>query len=100
MGLVAAGLGFSLVALGQGSDTVEAPSCLRVDKRAPYRGLGYHHIVSLANRCDVDLTCRVSTNATPEAQEVDVDAGAHREVVTRIGSPARAFTATVRCEEK
>ena len=74
------------------------PACVQVNAHARYGAYGYDHIVEIANRCERAATCSVTTNVNPDAMAVRVAAGELERVVTFRGSPAREFSATVRCE--
>jgi hypothetical protein len=73
------------------------PDCVHVRTSAPYRGLGYDHIVTIENGCPQDMTCRVTTNVNPSTIVVQVPSGKAVDVLTWRGSPARTFQATVDC---
>lgn len=73
------------------------PTCIEHRGEARYRGFGYQHVVIIDNGCDQDARCEVATNVTPESQNVDVPAGETKEIITRNGSPARAFEPRVSC---
>jgi hypothetical protein len=75
----------------------QTPECIDYRGEARYRGLGYVHVVVIESSCRQTARCRVSTNVDPEVHEVDVPAGETEEVITRSGSPARAFTPNVSC---
>jgi hypothetical protein len=72
-------------------------ACVTVTTEARFAGLAYNHIVHIANGCSVPVTCTMTTDVNPEAQTVTVPPESRAEVVTFIGSPASAFTASVRC---
>jgi len=99
-------VGAGLLALALWSPPVAAsdddddgsPTCIEHSGEARYGAYGYDHLVHLRNGCDVSASCRVSTDVTPEEQQVEVASGARVTVVTRRGSPARAFTPRVACE--
>jgi hypothetical protein len=78
---------------------VEAPRpvCVTFSTEARFVGLAYNHIVHVANGCSVPQSCAVTTNVNSEPQILTVPSGSRVEVVTFIGSPARTFTADVRC---
>jgi hypothetical protein len=78
---------------------VEAPRpvCVTFSTEARFVGLAYNHIVHVANGCSVSQSCAVTTNVNPEPQVLTVPSGSRVEVVTFMGSPARTFTADVRC---
>ena len=75
-----------------------APACVEVSSHALYRGLGYDHVVHLANRCGKPATCSVSTDVNPEPIVVKVAEAQEVDVLTFRGSPARVFVARVTCE--
>lgn len=76
------------------------PDCVAIRTSAPYRGLGYDHIVHIHNGCDAAVQCRITTNVNPDPIDVTVAKGAREDVVTFRGSPARTFEASVHCEEQ
>jgi hypothetical protein len=76
------------------------PACLQVTTSAPYRGLGYNHIVTLASSCPKTLDCTVKTDVNPTPTSATVRPKETVEVVTFIGSPAYTFKADVRCRER
>jgi len=90
--VVLAGLLVTGVALG------DPPACIDYRGESRYQGAGYAHVVIVRNGCDRDARCEVWTDVTPEKQRLDVPSGQEREVVTRIGSPAYAFTPHASCE--
>ncbi|RLB45852.1 MAG: hypothetical protein DRJ42_29015 [Deltaproteobacteria bacterium] len=73
------------------------PTCIEHRGEARYRGYGYQHVVIIDNGCDQDARCEVATDVTPESQNVDVPAGETKEIITRNGSPSRAFEPRVSC---
>jgi hypothetical protein len=87
------------VAQAQDGPTVAGarPACVTVAFSAPYRGVGYNHVVSVHNACAQVASCTVSTDVNPSPQAVTVPAGATQDVTTFIGSPARVFVPTVAC---
>ena len=76
----------------------QVPDCVNVSAHAPYGSAGYNHVVRIENTCEREVRCQVATNVNPEAVSAVVGAGATREVVTFLGSPAREFTPRVSCE--
>jgi hypothetical protein len=64
---------------------------------ARYLGLGYNHIVHVADVCASAAECEVSTNVNPQPTHVSVPAGGEVEVNTFMGSPARVFVPKVEC---
>ncbi|HEU5072547.1 MAG TPA: hypothetical protein VFU02_00200 [Polyangiaceae bacterium] len=79
--------------------TAADPSLGCVDYRAEARhsGVGYDHLVHIANQCDKAVKCDVSTNVNPDKLQVVVASKANETVLTWRGSPAREFTAAVSC---
>jgi hypothetical protein len=75
----------------------QTPECISHRGEARYRGLGYDHVVVVESACETTALCRVSTDVDPEQYAVEVAPGATEEVMTRRGSPARAFTPRVTC---
>ena len=71
--------------------------CIRVHPEARYRGLGYNHIVHVADVCATPAECDVSTDVNPQPQHVSVAGNGEVEVATFIGSPARVFVPKVDC---
>lgn len=59
---------------------------------------GYDHLVHLTSECEMKVTCQVSTDVNPTPETVSLSPGEKATVLTYRGSPARVFTATVRCE--
>lgn len=72
--------------------------CVTYEKDVRYGALGYDHRVMLTSACERSARCAVSASSNPEPQRVSVAAGATDTVLVARGSPAREFTATVRCE--
>ena len=94
--VVAAGI--ALVAMPRGSEAeTDVPSCVTVTSQAIYRGVGYDHVVRVANGCEVPVDCLVWTDVNPEKAALRVAAHDVAEVITWHGSPWYAFTASARC---
>jgi hypothetical protein len=93
--LTLAGL-LAVPALGFAQDAPPRPPCVDVSTFVRY-SVGYDHVVRIDNGCDKDVACVVRTNVNPDPIAVDVAAGKTEYVVTYRGSPAREFTADVRC---
>jgi hypothetical protein len=74
------------------------PPCIHVSAYARYGAYGYDHIVEVGNRCEHVAACVVSTNVNPDPIAVRVQPGELERVVTFRGSPAREFSANVRCK--
>jgi hypothetical protein len=84
---------------------VAAPSAsqiciVRYWTEARWRNYGYDHIVHLQNGCRHALRCAVSTDVAPRPVVVSLPSASQREVLTFLGSPARAFSASVACHAK
>lgn len=90
-----AGVAVPARAQDQGGGT---PSCIDYSGYARYRAYGYDHIVRVHNGCDKQARCDVWTNVTPDKHHISLQPDDTQEVVTRVGSPARAFTPRVSCE--
>jgi hypothetical protein len=73
-----------------------ALACVRFWPLARYTA-GYDHLVYVANGCNVAVSCAVWTDVNPVAQVVAIRPEQSIVVLTFRGSPARAFTAFVRC---
>ncbi len=72
--------------------------CINVRPEARYRGLGYNHVVHVADVCSTPAECDVSTDVNPDVQHVTVPGRDEVEVTTFIGSPARVFAPKVSCK--
>ena len=84
--------------LSSDSVPLDAPAPTCIEHRSEVRfSSGYDHLVYVTNRCEKKAHCQVSTNVNPTPTEVTVAPGATETVLTFRGSPAREFTATVRC---
>ncbi len=79
------------------ADDDTADKCIRATPEARYRGLGYNHIVHVANVCKVPAECDVSTDVNPQPTHVTVAGRDKVEVTTFLGSPARVFVPKVVC---
>jgi streptogramin lyase len=80
-------------------DAAAAPtgSCIRFWGEVRYGALAYNHIVHIANSCDAEAECVVSTDVNPEEQKVSVGGKSEVQVTTFLGSPARTFKPHVSC---
>ena len=76
----------------------EGLDCILFSKVVRYGNQGYDHWVELESRCKTAARCKVTTNANPEGLNVQVEPSATIGVLTFRGSPAREFSAQVRCE--
>jgi hypothetical protein len=92
------GLCFALTATRAEATPDSAATCIKVRPEARYRGLGYNHIVHVADVCASAAECDVSTDVSPEPTHVSVPAGGEVEVNTFMGSPARVFVPKVECK--
>ncbi len=97
LALVGAMLAIGPAAGAQDKGGSHTPDCVHWSAAARYGAFGYDHVIDIHNACDKTAACHVSTNVDPQDHPITVAAGQQGEVVTRRGSPARAFTATVRC---
>jgi hypothetical protein len=77
----------------------EGLACVEWAQEAVSTAYGYDHVVSLHNRCKQRAECDVTTDVNPQAIHVALAADARRDIVTFRGSPARAFSARVRCHD-
>lgn len=96
--------GLALVALtvpswNAADATTNIKDCYAVYGEARYGAFAYKHIVIVANRCDVSLSCEVWTDVDPEPrQKLSVGPKGTGETITRNNSPARSFKAFGECE--
>ena len=100
---------FGVLAFSQGvSSQVKAPvkaplartpaTCVTVSASVRAEAYGYKHVVTLRNGCDRPVVCQVWTDVDPEPRNsLQAAPGESSEVVTRIGSPASAVTASKEC---
>lgn len=98
--LVLAVLGHAPGVHADDSETPDAAKkpCVVVATSAPYVNYGYDHVVTLSAACPKPQRCTVKTNVTPTPVTVELQATETKSVVTFRGSPAREFTADVRCQ--
>jgi hypothetical protein len=96
--LIAAGVGLGLLLPALVLAQNEVPECVTVRGEARWGADAYNHVVVVENRCAARARCRVATDVNPQPTTLEVPAGATREVVTFLGSPASAFTPRVQCE--
>ncbi len=87
-------VGLPFLALAQN----HVPNCVEVTHQARWGAGAYNHVVRIQNRCDRRARCRVATDVNPQETAIEVAAGATEELITFLGSPARAFTPRVSCE--
>ena len=71
--------------------------CIRAWKEAPYRSLGYDHIVAVHNGCERARRCTVTSDVSPASYTVTVEHNRTVRVLTFRGAPRRQFAARVRC---
>lgn len=99
--LAAAALSFSPVlvspAAADDAGKPDTPACVKWHTEVRYANYGYDHWVVIHNGCQRDAACAVTTDVNPRAIHVGVPVDGTREVLTFRGSPARQFTARVRC---
>jgi hypothetical protein len=79
------------------ADEDPAKACISSWGEARFGGVGFTHVVHVANKCAASATCAVSTNVEPAPQSVTVPGKQAIEVVTHLGSPASQFTPRVSC---
>ena len=78
-------------------DPAPTDTCYRIDGAAPYLAYGYNHVVTVTNTCDQPLQCQVWTDVDPDKRALSVPPNRSRDVVIRLGSPARSFSAEGVC---
>ena len=72
--------------------------CTQVTAGTRMEPFGFTHVVTLRNGCDKPVTCEVWTDVDPTPRQVvNAAPGESVDVVTRIGSPASAFSAFKEC---
>ena len=91
-------------ALSQAKPTPAKPpskspgQCAVVTASVRAEAFGYKHVVSLRNACDRPVECQVWTDVDPEPrQTLRAAPGETSDIVTRIGSPASAVSASKEC---
>lgn len=78
----------------------QSSACVASGTEVIYRNYGYDHIVHLASSCDRPASCSITTDSNPSGVVMTVPAGEHVAVLMFRGSPARAFTANVSCNQE
>lgn len=76
----------------------EGFDCINYTRVVRYGNHGYDHWVELESKCSEAARCTVKTNANPSGERAVVEPSATIGVLTFRGSPAREFSAQVRCE--
>ncbi|MFK7989756.1 MAG: hypothetical protein AB8I08_27300 [Sandaracinaceae bacterium] len=76
------------------------PDCVEVEGVSRWGAAAFNHWVTVNNQCARPVHCIVRTDVSPDSHALDVPAGERREVLTFRGSPARAFTPRVQCDER
>ena len=77
---------------------VSAKHCSTISGSARHIGMGYDHIIEVANQCAKPIRCQVWTDADPKpVHDLNVAAGAKGSVTTRRGSPSSRFAADGDC---
>ncbi|MEP7052787.1 MAG: hypothetical protein ABJB12_20630 [Pseudomonadota bacterium] len=95
VGMAALAFGGALLAGGAAAQNAD---CASVSAGARLEAYGYTHVVTLANRCSVPVTCEVWTNVDPSPHlTLRAKAGQSAEIVTRRGSPSRDVQAGKSC---
>lgn len=99
--VAALGLGLSSSAVHANDDRDKDEDkpvvCVEVTAEARHSGIGYNHLVHLANECTFSVECSVRTNVNEKPQHVTVPSKEKKTVVTWRNSPAREFTPYVSC---
>lgn len=73
-------------------------ACASVTASVRAEAYGYKHVVTLHNGCDKPVECQVWTDVDPQPRNtLRAAPGEDSDVVTRIGSPASAVTASKEC---
>jgi hypothetical protein len=88
----------ALVAADEGGKPAPKAPCEVVTKQVQYRGLGYQHAVTIRNTCDHEIACTIKASSNPETLTATVGPQATASVAVHSGSPAREFSAEVRCK--
>lgn len=85
-------------ALAQGMRAIgDREDCVEAHGQARYSGYGYAHSVHVANQCDHEVVCHVSTDVNPQVHDVRLAPGASTDVATFLDSPASEFVPRVDC---
>ena len=95
--VLAAALALSLAPTAAVADGDAAKACISFWGEARFGGVGYTHVVHVANKCAARAVCAVSTDIVPAPQSVTVPGKQEVEVVTYLGSPTSKFTPRVTC---
>jgi hypothetical protein len=90
------GLSVALTSIA-GAKEPAADGCIRYWGEARFGGVGYNHLVHVANSCAASADCVVSTDVSPSAQAIEVAGNSEVLVNTFLDSPARTFTPRVKC---
>ena len=93
--LLALGLSVALAPVAAAEQTPD--SCIKYWGEVRFGGMGYNHLVHVANSCSRTADCLVSTDVNPSAQTVEVPANSEVIANTVLDSPARRFTPHVTC---
>jgi hypothetical protein len=95
--LLLCGFGHVFVVSADDARPKKPGECVLVTTEAAFASVGYDHIVTLKSTCQQRHSCTVKTNVNPESTRVELDPGESHSVVTWRGSPAREFSADVKC---
>jgi hypothetical protein len=95
--LAAVAIGIPVAARAEAADGGAAQDCISFWGEARFGGVGFNHVVHIANKCEESAVCDVSTDVSPAPQTVQVPGGRTVEVVTYLDSPVSKFTPRVTC---
>ena len=95
--VVAAALAFSIAPSVAAGESDAASACISFWGETRFGGVGFTHVVHVANKCAASAVCAVSTDTEPTPQAVTVGGKQAVEVVTYLESPASKFTPRVTC---
>jgi hypothetical protein len=92
------GLGLSVAsAMPVRADPPSLDACIRYQSEARFGGVGYDHLVHIANSCSTTAECTVTTDVSPQPRKVEVPGKSEVTVNTFLDSPARSFIPRVEC---
>lgn len=84
---------------GPNRNKEKAKPCTSYKLETPYRGYGYDHTVTIENTCKHTEHCTVKASSNDDVLTLDVPGESTRSLIVRKGSPAREFSADVKCAE-
>ena len=95
--VAAVAIGISVLPRAEAADAGVPTDCISFWGEARFGGVGFNHVVHVANKCEESAVCDVSTDVSPAPQTVTVPGGRTVEVVTYLDSPVSKFTPRVTC---